>query len=123
MTTRPVIFISAVSRELTTARQSVANCLTALGYTPDFQDIFPMASGPLLQMLRDKVDRASAVIQVVGESYWAEPEAPPPGGDRCSYTQFEALYALQRGKPVYYIFTGPGFPADPHAPEPSGNKF
>ncbi len=118
MTTRPVIFISAVSRELTTARQSVANCLTALGYTPDFQDIFPMASGPLLQMLRDKVDRASAVIQVVGESYGAEPEAPPPGFERCSYTQFEALYALQRGKKVYYLFTGPGFPADPHPPEP-----
>ena len=34
MTSRPVIFISAVSRELHTARKLVADTLLALGYEP-----------------------------------------------------------------------------------------
>lgn len=40
MTPRPLIFISAVSRELRSARQLVANTLTFLGYQPIWQDIF-----------------------------------------------------------------------------------
>ena len=118
MSLRPVIFLSAVSKELQTARQSAANTLTALGYTPDHQDIFPTDSGQLLAMLRRKVDAASAVVQIVGQSYGAEPDTPTPEFGRVSYTQYEALYALHRKKPVHYLFTGPGFPADPHEPEP-----
>jgi hypothetical protein len=33
---RPAIFISAVSRELRSARQLVANTLTFLGYDPEW---------------------------------------------------------------------------------------
>ena len=69
MSTRPVIFISAVSGELKSARQAVANCLTSLGYTPDWQDIFTTESGPLLDMLRQKVERSSAVLQIAGQCY------------------------------------------------------
>lgn len=118
MSLRPVIFLSAVSKELQTARQSAANTLTALGYTPDHQEIFPTESGQLLALLRRKVDAASAVVQIVGQSYGAEPDTPTPEFGRVSYTQYEALYALHRKKPVHYLFTGPGFPADPHEPEP-----
>ena len=39
MTPRPVIFISAVSKELRSARQFVANTLQLLGYEPDRQDV------------------------------------------------------------------------------------
>ncbi len=39
MTPRPVIFISAVSKELRSARQLVANTLQLLGYEPDRQDV------------------------------------------------------------------------------------
>ena len=47
MTARPLIFISAVSRELRGARQFVANTLTFLGYEPVWQDIFGTESGDL----------------------------------------------------------------------------
>jgi hypothetical protein len=40
MSLHPRIFISAVSSELRSARQLVANTLTFLGYDPDCQEIF-----------------------------------------------------------------------------------
>jgi hypothetical protein len=40
MTPRPGIFVSAVSRELTTARQLIANTLHFLGHEPVWQDLF-----------------------------------------------------------------------------------
>lgn len=40
MSPRPAIFISAVSCELRSARQLVANTLTFLGYESDWQEIF-----------------------------------------------------------------------------------
>ena len=45
MNPRPVIFVSAVSRELRSARQLVANTLTFLGYDPIWQDIFETSEG------------------------------------------------------------------------------
>jgi hypothetical protein len=44
---RPTIFISAVSEELRSARQLVANTLTFLGYEPVWQDVFGTESGDL----------------------------------------------------------------------------
>ena len=96
MSPRPVIFISAVSKELRTARDLVAKTLISLGYDPVWQDIFPTAAGPLLSMLRQKVDAASAVVQIVGYAYGAEPAAPTPDYGRVSYTHYEALYAHTR---------------------------
>ena len=52
MSPRPTIFISAVSKELRSARQLVANTLTFLGYEPVWQDIFGTETGDLRQMLR-----------------------------------------------------------------------
>ena len=49
MSPRPAIFISAVSRELKSARQLVANTLTFLGYEPDWQDIFGIEEGTYAQ--------------------------------------------------------------------------
>ena len=40
MSLRPTVFISAVSKELKSARQLVANTLQFLGYEPVWQDIF-----------------------------------------------------------------------------------
>jgi hypothetical protein len=39
MSPRPIIFISAVTKELHNARQLVANTLQFLGYEPEWQDI------------------------------------------------------------------------------------
>ena len=57
---RPLIFISAVSRELRSARQLVANTLTFLGYDPIWQDIFETSEGDLRSVLRSRSAAAKA---------------------------------------------------------------
>ncbi len=109
---KPLIFISSVSRELRTARQLVANTLHALGYEPVWQDIFETSPDDLREMLRKKIDRCSAVLQIVGHAYGAEPPTPDATFGRCSYTQYEALYARSRKKPVYYLIAENDLPRD-----------
>lgn len=116
---RPAIFISAVSRELRSARQLVANTLTFLGYEPVWQDIFGLEGGDLREVLRQKIDECRGLVQLVGQSYGAEPPAVDPAFGRVSYTQYEALYARQRGKKVWYLFIDERFPIDAHDPEPA----
>ncbi|HEX8898031.1 MAG TPA: DUF4062 domain-containing protein [Chthoniobacterales bacterium] len=118
MTPRPTIFISAVSKELRSARQLVANTLTFLGYEPVWQDIFGTETGDLRQMLRDKIDQCKGVVQLVGQCYGAEPPTPDLEFGRVSYTQYETLYARKRGKKVWYLFMDKSFPIDAHEPEP-----
>jgi len=118
MTPRPTIFISAVSKELRSARQLVSNTLTFLGYEPIWQDIFGTETGDLRQMLRDKIDQSKGVVQLVGQCYGAEPSSPDPDFGRVSYTQYEALYARKKGTKVWYLFMDEDFPIDPHEPEP-----
>ncbi|MCX6848355.1 MAG: tetratricopeptide repeat protein [Verrucomicrobia bacterium] len=118
MSTRPVIFISAVSRELHTARDLIAKTLLALGYEPKWQDIAATDAGDLSAVLRKWIDDSDAVIQLVGHCYGFAPTSPDPTFGPCSYTQYEALYARQKGKPVYYIFTDADHPKDGCACEP-----
>ena len=117
MSPRPVIFISAVSKELRSARQLVANTLTFLGYEPEWQDIFGTEQGDLRAMLRRRVDASKGVVQLVGECYGAEPPAPDKQFGRVSYTQYEALYAVSKGKKVWYLFLDDQFPVDAHEKE------
>src|SRR5947209_9101217 len=119
MSPRPTIFISAVSRELRSARQLVANTLTFLGYQPVWQDIFGTETGDLRSLLREKIDQCKGVVQLVGQSYGAEPPAVDEEMGRVSYTQYEALYARHRGKKVWYLFIDESFPIDAHEPEPA----
>src|SRR5207248_10111377 len=118
MSPRPTIFISAVSKELRSARQLVANTLTFLGYEPVWQDIFGTEGGDLRQMLRNQIDQCKGVVQLVGQCYGAEPPTPDPEFGRVSDTQYEALYARKRGKKVWYLFMDESFPIDAHEPEP-----
>ncbi len=118
MSPRPTIFISAVSKELRSARQLVSNTLSFLGYEPIWQDIFGTETGDLRQMLRDKIDQSKGVVQLVGQCYGAEPTSPDPEFGRVSYTQYEALYARKKGTKVWYLFMDEDFPIDPHEPEP-----
>lgn len=113
-----VIFISAVSQELRSTRKVVAETLHALGYDPKWQDIAATDSGDLCGVLRKWVDESDAVLQVVGQCYGFGPKNPPPQYDECSYTQYEALYAKDQGKPVYYIFTDATHPTDGCGCEP-----
>jgi hypothetical protein len=122
MSPRPTIFISAVSKELRSARQLVSNTLTFLGYEPIWQDIFGTETGDLRQMLRDKIDQSKGVVQLVGQCYGAEPTSPDPDFGRVSYTQYEALYARKKGIKVWYLFMDQDFPIDPHEPEPEEQR-
>ncbi len=112
MNPRPLIFISAVSRELRSARQLVANTLTFLGYDPIWQDIFETSEGDLRGVLRRQISRCNGVVQLVGCCYGAEPPQPTEEFGRVSYTQYEALYARKIGKKVWYLFLDEQFPSD-----------
>lgn len=119
MSPRPRIFVSAVSRELRTARQLVANTLIFLGYEPVWQDIFGTEEGDLRDMHRGMINECKGVVQLVGNCYGAEPARPDEQFGRVSYTQYEALYARERGKKVWFLFIDETFPIDPHDPEPA----
>jgi tetratricopeptide (TPR) repeat protein len=114
----PLIFISAASQELRSARQLVANTLTFLGYEPVWQDIFGTEGGDLREILRKQIDPCKGLVQLVGRCYGAEPPLPDPLFGRVSYTQYEALYARQRGKKVWYLFIDETFPIDACKSEP-----
>ena len=118
MASLPLIFISAVSRELRSGRQLAANTLTFLGYQPVWQEIFGTETGDLRAMLRQQIDQCKGVLQIVGNCYGAEPPEPDPQFGRVSYTQYEALYARQRGKKVWYLFIDENFPVDVCEGEP-----
>src|SRR5207247_1880000 len=111
-------FISAVSKELKSARQLVANTLTFLGYEPEWQDIFSTEHGDLRGMLRRRIDASKAVVQLVGQCYGAEPPTPDEQFGRVSYSQYEALYAQQQGKKVWYLVLDADFPTDTQEQEP-----
>jgi hypothetical protein len=113
MLPRATIFISAVSKELSSARQLVANTLSFLGYDPDWQEIFGTEQGDLREVLRRRTDAAKGVVQLVGKCYGAEPPTADEKYGRVSYTQYEALYAKERGKKVWYLLLDESFPADP----------
>jgi tetratricopeptide (TPR) repeat protein len=117
VTQRQPIFISAVSKELRGARQLVANTLQFLGYEPVWQDIFGTEQGDLRDMLRKQIDQCKGVVQLLGQCYGAEPPTPDEKFGRVSYTQYEALYARERGKKVWYLVLDEHFTADPHEPE------
>jgi len=97
---RPTIFISAVSKELSSARQLVANTLSFLGYDPDSQEIFGTEEGDLREVIRRRIDAAKGVVQLVGKRCGAEPPTADEKYGRVSYTQYEALYAKERGRKV-----------------------
>ncbi|MBI5683973.1 MAG: tetratricopeptide repeat protein [Verrucomicrobia bacterium] len=117
MSIKPVIFISAVSRELRSARDVVAKKLAFLGYDAEWQDVFGTEQGDIKEMLRRRIDAAAGVVQLVGQCHGCEPLKPDSDFGRISYTQYEALYAIQRGKKVWFILLDENFPTDPHDPE------
>jgi tetratricopeptide (TPR) repeat protein len=115
---RPPVFISAVTAELRSARQLVANTLMFLGYEPVWQDIFGTEGGDLREVLRKQIDKCNGVVQLVGKCYGAEPPQSDENFGRVSYTQYEALYGREQGKKVWYLFIDEHFPADPSDAEP-----
>ena len=120
---RPQIFISAVSKELGSARSEIQKTLSYLGYEAVWQDAFDTVQGDLRRMLREKIDPCQGVIQLVGECYGTETNQPDPEFGRVSHTQYEALYAKSKGKKVWYFLIDPAYPhRDPHEAEPEAHR-
>jgi hypothetical protein len=69
-------------------------------------------------LLRKQIDECKGVVQLVGQSYGAEPQTADEEFGRVSYTQYEALYARKRGKKVWYLFIDEQFPIDQLDVEP-----
>ena len=111
------VFISAVTRELGSARKIVKKALEDNDYHVVEQDSFPPDFRQLLDKLRSRIESCDAVVHIAGMCYGAEPEHRPEGSSRRSYTQLEYAIARKVGKPVYVFLTSETFPGDPHAPE------
>ena len=117
VTPRPTIFVSAVTSELKSERELVAHTLSTLGYEAVWQDIFGTEQGDLREMLRRKIDDCEGVVQLVGRRYGFAPLLPDETFGRVSYTQYEALYAKQQGKKVWYLMMDEKFPIVTSNPE------
>src|SRR3984893_15445058 len=95
------------------ARQAVADVLISLGYKPKWREVFADGNTDVTGILRRQIDKCKGVIQLVGYCYGSEQAKPDVRFGRISYTQYEALYAKQRGKRVWHLFVGQNFPTDP----------
>ena len=73
MNPRPVIFSSAVSSALKSARQRVANTLTFRGYEPAWQDLCGAGEGHLRARLRRRIDASAGGGALIGQPYGSEP--------------------------------------------------
>lgn len=109
---RPIILISAVSRELDSTRFIVANSLISLGCKPIWQDIATTKETDQKADISKEVDRSDAVIQIVGHHHGTEFVDPDDESVSVSLTQYEALYAHKSGKPVWYILLDDSYPTD-----------
>ena len=127
---QPCVFISCVSPEFGQTRGRVAAIVTRLGYTPVIQEIFGTEPDDLRQVLRAKIGACEGLIQLVGQSYGAEPPTVDAEYGRVSYTQFEFLYARSQKKKTWLLFAGEAcardtplelldLPSDPAHPDPA----
>ena len=96
MSDRPIIFISAVTKELHSLREIIAHILQAQGYDTDFRENFDTEQGDIIEMIVRRVDKCDGMLQLVGQSYGFDPTEPHPRFGECSYTQFEALHARSK---------------------------
>jgi hypothetical protein len=117
MSSEPIIFISAVSKELYTAREAVAQVLRTQGYGVDYQPDFGTEQGDIREMLRRRIEPCEGVIQLVGKRYGFEPPAADETHGRVSYTQYEALHARSLPRKVWYLVLDDTFISDTKEPQ------
>lgn len=87
LVSRPAIFISAVTKELGTAREKIAEVLRLLHFHPVVQQEFPNHTGVVREMLETELAPCAAVIQLVGHRYGWEVHGAANHLDVMSYTQ------------------------------------
>ena len=84
---RPKIFISAVSKELASAREKIADVLRLLHFQPVCQQEFPNHTGIVRAMLETELAPCAAAIQIVGHRYgWKVPASATSAPLRFAYS-------------------------------------
>ena len=73
----PPVFISAVTRELRSARLLAKKALEESHYHPVEQGILPPDYRDLIDMLRERIKTCEAVVHIAGQCYGAEPALRP----------------------------------------------
>ena len=122
MNRKPNIFISAEPRELESVRDLVADKLDVIGCRANWVASSVLSGANPLEQIQAGVDSADGVIQLIGHAYGSEPQEPHEVFGRISHTQFEALYARQRRKMVWFIVLDDAFPCDPYEAEPAEKR-
>ncbi len=117
MSQGPVIYISAVNTELRRVREAVAKSLLKLDCKPTWQDFTGLEDAELKENLRRKIDDSQGLIQIVGQCYGAESPTPDASFGRISLTQYEILYAQQKGKPVWILLLNDNYITEAEEPE------
>ena len=114
----PWVFVSATTRDLGSFRRAAAAALEKRDVHAIVQENFPPDYREVIELLRERIAQCDAVICLVGFYYGAEPQEPPDGALRRSYTQLEYDIAVALDKPVFKLLADEGCPFDPHRPEP-----
>lgn len=89
------VFVSSASGHLQPYRDVVINAISRLGMHPVYQEIFPAADPPPVEVCGQKVDECDALVLLLAYRYGSR----PPGDERC-YTEVEYDRAQETDKPV-----------------------
>jgi len=113
------LFISTIDSEFKTLHQQIAQVARNLGYQSVSMADWAAEDGELRAWLSLQIDSCDALIHIPGVAYGAEPvnlapatQVLPAETPRCSYTQYQFLYAQQRSLKTWAIAPGPGCTRD-----------
>jgi hypothetical protein len=104
----PRIFVSATTSELGTYRLAARDVLARMNVEPIVQEQFSTDYRSIIELLREQIGRADAVLCLVGFEFGAEPRDRPHSAPRRSYTQLEYDVARELGKPIYRMLARGG---------------
>src|ERR1043166_653745 len=105
MKLRPTIFLSGVSSEFGSFRDTVEVEVQKKGCFAENQSSFGVDYHTVEEMLRRRITDADAVIHIVGFRFGAEPRDRPADRPRRSYTQMEYDIAREVDKSVYVFLS------------------
>lgn len=122
------VFLSAVSKELASYRQKIANVLRQKGIDVHDQEHLRQGGGALLESINQHIEECDSAICLIGEQCGCLPTdehmtvmgdgelisqfRQATGQHQISYTQWEFLLAKSQNKPVYVYLTADDFKAD-----------
>lgn len=99
------VFVSTVEEELNSSRLETAKALVSLGFNLICYE-YPDSKQEFIDAALASIDLCEALVQIVGDSIGPEPIDGVVHFGQVSYAQYEAIYAIQSGKPVFFSISG-----------------